>query len=183
MSKHLAPDIRDAAMPREKALTTLTTASARRHTVLWLLFAAFLAFYAVLVVESGIHNLPSNSGPQDVPRLSQLEAKADQGVPYREIAEEAQQIYPWWNNLMARIAGTYNAFGSNGSTDPTRHYAGMDTTKKSVLSVHMMLGGVCLVLGVFQFWPGFRRKHRQVHRAIGGLYILSAYTMVAASTY
>ena len=158
-------------------------AAERRRTVLWLLFAAFLAFYAVLVVQSGVHNLPTNSGPQDVPLLNQIEAKADQHVPYSEIAKDAQQVYPWWNQLMTQVSGTYNGLGSNGSTDPTRHYAGMDPTKKSVLSVHMMLGGACLVLGIFQFWPYFRRTYRKAHRAIGGLYILSAYTMVAASVY
>jgi hypothetical protein len=155
----------------------------RRNTVLWVLFSLFLAFYAVLVVQSGVHNLPANSGPEDAAKLAAIEAKANQGVPYSEVAEAAREVYPWWNQLMARVTGTYFGFGSNGATDPIEHYAVMDPTKKSVLSVHMALGGVCLVLGVFQFWPAFRRKHRKVHRAMGGLYILCAYTMVGASAY
>ncbi len=183
MSANLSSETRNAPLNLEKAKSTLRNPTARARTVLWLLFAAFLTFYAVLVVQSGVHNLPSNSGPGDVPLLNQIEAKADQGVPYSEIAKDVQQVYPWWNQLMAHVTGTYNALGSNGSTDPTRHYAGMDPTKKSVLSVHMALGGACLVLGIFQFWPYFRRNYRKAHRVIGGLYILSAYTMVAASVY
>lgn len=153
----------------------------RRAQLLWLLFAAVLAFYAVLVMQSGVHNLPSNFDPQHLELLDQVEAKGNQGVPYEEVAQAAREAYPWWNNLMARITGTYYGFGSNGTTDPTRYYASMAPTDKSVLSVHMILGGVCLVLGVFQFWPAFRRQHRQAHRVVGGLYVLSTYVMVAAA--
>lgn len=164
-------------------MSALPSPPIRLRTTLWLLFAAFLAFYAVLVVQSGFHNLPINSGPEDVAKLAEIQAQGDQRVPYSEVAEAAREVYPWWNQLMAWVGGTYYGFGSNGATEPLLYYASMDPTDKSVLSVHMALGGACLVLGVFQFWPAFRRNYRKAHRAIGGLYILSAYTMVAASAY
>jgi hypothetical protein len=166
----------------ERALA-LSPGTSRRNTVLWLLFASFLALYAVLVVQAGFHNLPFNTGPDAAAKLAAIQAQGDKKVPYSEVAEAAREVYPWWNQIMAKVGGTYYGYGSNGGTEPLRYYASMDATEKSVLSVHMALGGACLVLGVFQFWPAFRRNYRKAHRALGGLYILSAYTMVAASAY
>lgn len=175
MSANLASDPgRAPALPAVKS---------RRSTLLWLLFATFLATYAVLVVQAGFHNLPVNAGTDAAAKLAAIEARADQRVPYAEVAEAAREVYPWWNQLMAWVGGTYYGYGSNGATEPLRYYASMDGADKSVLSVHMALGGACLVLGVFQFWPAFRRNYRKAHRAMGGLYILAAYTMVAASAY
>ena len=32
---------------------------------------------------------------------------------------------------------------------------------------HVMIGIVFTLLAAFQFWPGFRRRHRQIHRVMG----------------
>ena len=182
MSENTSPNPQPQAL-MESAMSALPRPTAGLRTTLWLLFAAFLTFYAVLVVQAGFHNLPSNSGPENIAKLAEIEAKGDQRVPYSEVADQAREVFPWWNQLMARAGGTYYGFGSNGGTEILRYYASMEPADKSVLSVHMALGGACLVLGVFQFWPAFRRNYRKAHRAMGGLYILAAYTMVAASAY
>lgn len=164
-------------------MTTDALEVRRAPNLAWVLFAVLLAFYAALAVQSGVHNLPANFEEHHLRLLDEVERQADQGVPYAEVAEAAQQAYPWWNNLMARVTGTYFGFGHNGTTDPTRYYASMQPPQKSVLSVHMMLGGACVMLGVFQFWPYFRRRWRTLHRALGGAYVLATYSMLAASTY
>ncbi|MBX9607755.1 MAG: DUF2306 domain-containing protein [Gammaproteobacteria bacterium] len=151
--------------------------------LVWALFAVAATFYALLAMQSGIHNLPSNFDPRHLRMLDQVEAQANRGVPYAEVEDAAREAYPLWNNLMARVTGTYYGFGSNGTTDPTRYYASMRPAEKSVLSLHMVLGGVCLILGIWQFWPDFRARHRRLHRALGSAYVLSAYTMVGASVY
>ena len=36
-----------------------------------------------------------------------------------------------------------------------------------LIRTHVMIGTVFTVLAAFQFWPGFRRRHRQAHRIMG----------------
>lgn len=164
-------------------MNAVTLETPRRRGFAWALFAVAIVSFAVLSFQSGVHNLPTNFEARHLQLLDEVEAKSNLGVPYAEVAQAAQEAYPWWNNIMARLTGTYFGFGSNGTTDPTRYYASMEPVEKSVLSLHMMLGATCLVLGLFQFWPRFRRDHRTAHRVLGGAYVLSAYTMVGASVY
>ncbi|MFK7841982.1 MAG: DUF2306 domain-containing protein [Sphingorhabdus sp.] len=160
-----------------------TRPSALGLNLIWIIFALGIAFYAFMAMEAGKHTLPSSYDESYVAIYDSVEAKGNAGVPYADVAEETQQAYPYWNNFMAGITGTYFGFGSNGTTDPTRYYASMTDPQKSVLSLHMFLGGACIILGIFQFWPGFRKSYRKAHRAIGGTYILAAYTMIFASIY
>lgn len=164
-------------------MSSQTQSKTSALNLIWIIFALGLAFYAFMAMESGNHTLPSSFDESYMEMLDNVEAKSNNGVPYAEVAEEARQAYPYWNNFMAGITGTYFGFGSNGTTDPTRYYASMSDPQKSVLSVHMFLGGVCLILGIFQFWPGFRKNYRKAHRVIGGTYILGVYVMVFASIY
>lgn len=164
-------------------ISPVTEPKTSRSTIVWAVFSLFVAFYAFLVWDAAYHIQPENFDPRHMELLDQIEAKSNQGVPYSEVAEDAREAYAIWNNLTAMVTGTYFGFGSNGNTDPVRYYASMEPVEKRVLSVHMLLGGVCIVLGIFQFWPQFRRKYRKAHRAVGSAYILACYTMVFASIY
>ena len=161
----------------------LSRPTASSLNLIWIVFALGIVFYAFMAMEAGKHILPSNFDESHIAMLDNVEAKSNAGAPYAEVAAEARQAYPYWNNFMAGITGTYFGFGSNGTTDPTRYYASMPDLQKSVLSVHMFLGGTCIILGIFQFWPAFRRNYRKAHRTIGGAYILAVYTMIFASVY
>lgn len=158
-------------------------AFASKSMILWAAFCVTLVFYSFLVWDSGFHTMPLTDVPNEAELLAEIAAKADLGVPYAEVAEDAMKVYPLWNNLTAMVTGTYFGFGSNGNTDPLLYYVSMKPVEKSVLSVHMLLGGVCLILGIFQFTPLFRKKYRKAHRVVGGLYILGLFTMCFASFY
>ena len=157
--------------------------SLSRKTILWGAFCLTLVFYSFLVWDSGYKLLPLNYDPAHFQMFDDVEAAGNQGVPYSEVAEEALEAYPLWNNLTAMVTGTYFGFGSNGNSDQIKYYTAMEPVEKSVLSLHMVLGGALLILGIFQFTPSFRKKHRKAHRVIGGLYIVSLFTMSFAAIY
>ena len=157
--------------------------SLSRKTVLWGAFCLTLVFYSFLVWDSGYKLLPLNYDPAHFQMFDDVEAAGNQGVPYSEVAEEALEAYPLWNNLTAMVTGTYFGFGSNGNSDQIKYYTAMEPVEKSVLSLHMVLGGALLILGIFQFTPSFRKKHRKAHRVIGGLYVISLFTMSFAAIY
>lgn len=163
--------------PRER------TARVSKPVILWAVLCVALAFYSFLVWEAGFKLLPQNYDPSHQQLFDEVEAAGNQGVPYSEIAEKAQEAYPLWNNLTAMVTGTYFGFGSNGNSDPVRYYDSMAPVEKSALSLHMVLGGAVLILGMFQFTPSFRKKHRKAHRAIGGVYILALFAMCFAAIY
>lgn len=151
--------------------------------VLWLAFCVMLAFYSLLVWDAGYKQLPRSDYAALAHQLESVEARSNRGAPYREVAKDALQAYPLWNNLTAMVAGTRFGFGTNGNTEPLRYYMTMTPAQKSVLSLHMVLGGFLLILGMFQFAPMFRRNHRKAHRAIGGVYILCCFTMALAAVF
>ncbi len=159
------------------------TASLSKSFILWAVFCVALVFYSLLVWDAGYRLLPQNFDPTHQQLIDEIEAKGNQGVPYSEVAEDAMKAYPLWNNLTAMVTGTYFGFGSNGNSDPVRYYDSMAPVEKSALSLHMVLGGLLLILGMFQFTPAFRKKHRKAHRAVGGVYILACFAMAFAAIY
>jgi len=160
-----------------------TTARKFRPVILWALLCVALAFYSLLVWDASYHLLPQNYDPSHEQLVDEVEAAGNQAVPYSEISEKALEAYPLWNNLTAMVTGTYFGFGSNGNSDPVRYYTSMEPVEKSVLSLHMVLGGAVLILGMFQFTPSFRKKHRKAHRVIGGVYIIALFVMCFAAIY
>ncbi len=154
-----------------------------KSLLLWGAFCLMLAFYSLLVWDAGYKLQPQNYDPEHAQLFDRIEAAGNEGVPYAQIADEALEAYPLWNNLTAMVTGTYFGFGSNGNTDPVRYYNSMEPVEKSALSLHMILGGAVLILGMFQFTPSFRKKHRKAHRAIGGAYILATFAMCFAAIY
>ena len=156
---------------------------ASKPMILWAAFCVMLVFYSFLVWDSGFHMMPIKDIPNEAQLLAEIAAKSDLHVPYAEVAEDAMKVYPLWNNLTAMLTGTYFGFGSNGNTDPLLHYVTMEPVEQSVLSLHMLLGGACLILGIFQFTPMFRKMYRKAHRVVGGLYIVGLFVMCFASFY
>lgn len=157
--------------------------SPSKWRALWLIFCGVLGFYSLLVWDAGYRQSPVHTNPMEVQQLDRVEAKSNLGVPYRDVAADAMAAYPLWNNLTAIVTGTRFGFGANGNTEPLRFYASMTSHQKSVLSLHMALGGLVLLLGLFQFTPSFRKTHRQAHRAIGSVYILGCFALVFAAIF
>ena len=169
-------------------LGTLNASATPRRTPrasrwIWAVFGLFVTFYALLAFQSGIHNLPAFQSAERTEMLRQIELKGNEGVPLSEVVDDALHAYPLWNTLTAYFTGTRFGFGTNGNTEQPIYYASMSSTEQRVLSVHMILGSLCIVLGCFQFWPAFRKAYPRAHRSIGGIYILGSLTMVGASIF
>lgn len=151
--------------------------------IVWAVFCLVIAFYSLLVWDAGYRLLPENYNPAEQQLVDEIEAAGNQGVPYAEVREKAMEAYPLWNNLTARVTGTYFGFGSNGNSDPVRYYNSMEPVEKRALSLHMFLGGILLILGAFQFTPMFRKKYRKAHRSVGAVYVLGCFAMTFAAIY
>lgn len=54
------------------------------------------------------------------------------------------------------------------------YLANMPQLNKALLTSHIFLGVFCMLFGGLQFWPWLRKKNMRVHRAIGGLYVITA---------
>ncbi|MEN8719575.1 MAG: DUF2306 domain-containing protein [Oceanococcaceae bacterium] len=93
------------------------------------------------------------------------------------------EVLPFWINLIARVGSGEYAYGPNSITATEQGYHAMETSRRHVLSTHMMLGLVIMAAGFFQFWPAFRRRHRKAHRWIGSAYVLAALASMSMSAY
>jgi hypothetical protein len=92
-----------------------------------------------------------------------------------------KDAYPLWVNLMGQVSSTRYTYGSDGISEVSTYYAVMPDTQKTILSTHMMLGGTCIILGLFQFWPAFRRRYRKAHRVMGAVYMTAALAAMTMS--
>tara|TARA_R110002124_G_scaffold83193_1_gene218094 strand:+ start:891 stop:1154 length:264 start_codon:yes stop_codon:yes gene_type:complete len=84
----------------------LSRPTASSLNLIWIVFALGIVFYAFMAMEAGKHILPSNFDESHIAMLDNVEAKSNAGAPYAEVAAEARQAYPYWNNFMAGITGT-----------------------------------------------------------------------------
>lgn len=50
-------------------------------------------------------------------------------------------------------------------------YAGRSAAILAAFYVHVVAGGIALLVGPFQFWAGLRRRRPAVHRALGRVYL------------
>ena len=171
-------------MTLESTNTPLRSAGKpQKSRVLWAIFGIFVTIYAFLAFQSGIHNLPMFQSPERQEMLKEIELKGNENVPLSEVVDDALYAYPLWNTVTAYFTGTKFGFGTNGNTEQPIYYGTMSSTEQIVLSLHMVFGSLCIVLGCFQFWPSFRKNYKKAHRAIGGVYILGSFTMVLASIF
>lgn len=77
---------------------------------------------------------------------------------------------PWINQLLAASVGADFVHGERATT---RYMAVHYVKALSSVGPHMVLGGVALGLGLLQFVPALRRRHRRLHRAIGAVVALA----------
>lgn len=143
----------------------------RLRTALALALVLLFAFYGALAIEeawSARHFMQSGN----VADLGALRAAADAGHDVTEL--EQASAMPLWMQLMARQNGADYSYGSDTLLPTFIHYAQMPLLNKVSLSFHMLLGGLCMVLGGSQFWPAFRRRYPRLHRAFGMAFVVTA---------
>lgn len=64
------------------------------------------------------------------------------------------------------------------------YYATMPALNSAMLSLHTALAGFCMLVGAFQFWPVFRKRHPKLHRGFGMTYVITAQlSMLFAAAY
>ena len=147
----------------------------------FLVFVVAVAFYGGLAVQTGLHNSPVWNGPGRPEALVAARAKVDSETPSTALSSTEWDAFPAWMQLLAKVGSPRYAFGSNSMSEACEEYALMPASYKVGLSAHMALGGLCVTLGLFQFWPWFRKKYPRAHRRMGAVYMGAACVAMAMS--
>lgn len=152
----------------------------------WLLRAFALAgvlallLYGLAAVDAGIVNYRAAGNAEIAAQRLALQQAAEAGqltdTPAR-IAEHSSVLL----GLLSHISSPTYTFGKQGLSEPLLHYATMPRDNAIVLSMHNVLGGVCMLFGALQFWPAFRRRFPLWHRSFGAIYLLAAQAAMIAS--
>lgn len=157
-------------------------AASRARTIAYMVFMLAVAFYGLLALQTGQHNLPAWNDPSRAADIASARAKGDADVAVEALSATETRAYPAWVNLMGRVSSSRYTYGSDGISDIGQYYATMPAAQKTILSTHMALGGICIILGLFQFWPAFRKRQRRAHRLMGAAYVVAALAAMTLSS-
>lgn len=94
-------------------------------------------------------------------------------------------IQPSYGRLLAYLVSNAFAYGEGSGMISLRpHWMSMPEAHKIYLGIHTVLGGICLIIGPFQFLPSLRRQRPTLHRRLGKVYVyLGMISMVFAVAY
>ncbi|MFD2176851.1 DUF2306 domain-containing protein [Veronia pacifica] len=111
---------------------------------------------------------------KDVTRANEAlyENTTPEEFDYSEI--ESEIVNPTLFKLFRLLSSSEWAYGVGSYLEAYIAHDLRSDFEKINLGFHMFCGSACLILGVFQFWPAFRRKHRKIHRVMGSIYALCA---------
>lgn len=153
----------------------------KRSLALWAALAIFLIGFGFVSVESATSLSPTlNTSENQLEQIDFLMEQARNGVSTAG-STESENMLPIWQRAIETLHSSQYANSEDSTIVTSRHYIGMPDGQRERLSVHMVLGLVLMGLGVFQFWPAFRRRFRMAHRFMGGGYILAGFTSMAMS--
>ena len=145
--------------------------------------AIFAIFYALLALDISRDFASMVGNGQIESARTTVMHRADSGAPLNEAVHSLQDS-PVWFWLMAKVTTPAFSYGEQSLWGTMLHYTRMPDTHKIVLMFHTSLGGLCMLMGVAQFWPALRRSKRVWHRHIGKAYAACcALSMVFAATY
>jgi hypothetical protein len=140
-----------------------------------------LLSYGLLAFDSGAKLSPLLNQTSRPDLVSTYILENVSGSDSMSGTEEVGQVIPEWLNLIASLRSGEYAYGPDSIMETEIYYYSMSESRRKILSTHMMLGVVILVTGFLQFWPSVRRRHRRLHRYVGGIYILAAITSMTLS--
>lgn len=167
--------------------TTATTPSRwRRRTAMtvFVLFALLMGFYGLTAIEAAHTNFAAIHDPSvlegRVAAQQRVVSGNGEGVA-TEYVRETGTLLP----LISTLTDTQPVFyGHDGLYDTLVYYAEMPKSHIATLSLHNLLGGLCMLFGAFQFWPAFRQRYPRWHRGFGMVYMVAAQAgMIAAMAY
>ncbi len=142
------------------------------------LIALSMLFYGLLAIDMGrVNLLPFFDDTVLSERLQTIE-QAKGSSEFKAGLEEARHSGVWMALMSAMTSAEYTYDGS-GVYDTIVYYATMSSPQKIVLAIHNTLGGICVIIGAFQFLPGLRRRAPTLHKRIGKTYVVSVYTAMA----
>lgn len=147
------------------------------------LFALVMGFYGVLAIETAPVNFAAIHDPAVLEgRLTALEetqAGDTDGIEARHLEHSG-----WFFAIMSQMTSPEVVYGGSGIWDTMIHYAEMPKTAIATLSLHNLLGGICMLFGGLQFLPAFRHRYPRWHRGFGMAYLIAAQVaMIAAMAF
>lgn len=85
-----------------------------------------------------------------------------------------------WERALTLMTSRDFTFGEGSvRVEVYEHYL----SHRFALQLHATSGGICLFLGLFQFWTPFRQKYPSIHRKMGQLYVVLAIIVSLGSIY
>lgn len=156
----------------------------RAAMTLFVLFALLMGFYGLTAIEAAHTNFAATYDPG----VHEGRVAAQQSIVSdnredvaMEYARETGMLLP----IISTLTDTQPVFyGHDGLYDTLIYYAEMPKSHIATLSLHNLLGGLCMLFGAFQFWPAFRQRYPRWHRGFGMVYMIAAQAgMIAAMAY
>ncbi|RXJ71521.1 hypothetical protein CS022_20760 [Veronia nyctiphanis] len=139
----------------------------------------FLLIFSFIAAKTG-WNFIQLKDPSTAHQILEAQGKSgNEDFDYAPVEEEL--VNPTFFSLMRELSDPEYAYGEESYLEA---YAGHDARsefQKKNFGLHMIAGSACLITGFFQFWPAFRRKNRKIHRVMGVLYVISAFTLGISS--
>lgn len=147
------------------------------------LFAMIMGGYGLLAIETAQVNFAATYDDsvlqQRLETRAQVQAGQTEGIEARAWPSSGLV----WAGI-SKLTSPQQWYGSEGMFDTVIHYAEMPRSLIATLSLHSLMGGICMVIGGLQFWPAFRRRYPRWHRAAGITYIVTAQTaMILAMVF
>jgi len=151
---------------------------------LFVVFALVMGLYGLGAIDSAYSNYAAVHDPSVLDRRMEAQQRVLSGEG-RDVAfeyvRETGVILP----LISKLAGAQQTtYGHDGLYDTLIYYAQMPHANITVISLHNLLGGLCMLFGALQFWPAFRQNYPRWHRGFGMFYMVTAQAaMIAAMAY
>lgn len=137
------------------------------------LFAVMMSLYGLLAIETAQVNFAATYDDSILQQRLETRAQARAGQTDGIEARAWPSSGLVWVGI-SKLTSPEQWYGSEGMFDTVIHYAELPKSLLATLSLHSLLGGICMTIGGLQFWPAFRRRYPRWHRAAGVTYIVTA---------
>lgn len=106
---------------------------------------------------------------------------ASYGVITIQYAYALKEGIPPWSSMLTYLSTPGYMTPEPGMSGPKAGFLNYKDNFLVSMSSHFVLGGLVMILGVFQFVPSFRRDHRQIHRGLGVFLFVGMVTVSVSS--
>jgi hypothetical protein len=136
--------------------------------------------FGIVAIDIGIVGYKGAGNAEVLAKRMAMQRDSEAGKSTGSVADHTGI----WIDILRKYTSPQYSFGKDSSGEQYIFYAKMPKSEGVTLSVHNMLGGVCMLFGALQFWPALRRRFPLWHRASGVIYIVATQSaMIAAVIY